>query len=1762
MSTTNCVNSEEGSMQDTVEKSTPLSSFSDDDRKSTSVKDDDQNSPTSDSDTINNTLNNISSSSLSNNVEDNHKNTSAMSPSDFAVGPIAIVPVDSSTCSSNPTSPTNHADDGNGNDTAEEKEIIELKQEREPVKWAKNLASLVCCQNYDCDSCDGTNSDKLEEVKLQEKEILLQSFSPSLLSEFSSDKLFTGSISNVTGGTSSTSPPAKSLHGYTLLLTLDRSKQVYKYQKKLASFLIYNADLFETYSQSILKACNTHFSNLMKESNDNNTTNGISKNTSFFSTSSPSVMNTKSFQAGNQTQGSQGLGKHPLSESISEVVSSFILFGTQTQALAISIKGSVARPLLNNSQKMLSTTDLPSLSTKQPQSHQNSLQMRQVGLSHVSSSYQKSRESCVRSRKDALKQRNKYCKALKECEILVKDLKSRLAKQQTANNTLTPSEKRTLHKYSEKLLQSIGVLKTQQISYQILVDEENKLVKYCSKLEKKTFDYLQTAEESRLRFLLDSLEKICNFEKSSLEKAVGKKGDNFNTEEYDEPINETEVPDNITDKETDPNETTQGIQEAQTHNLPIEVGQMRDKMKELMSLHQQKSQIVRSVSTFCEDLACASELFSNQIALRLASEGYSDKKSFRSGLSSDKDEKKNLYNMISLVEGDKVQQRWVFFLDNIIALSRSLSELSIRIRKYNHMLLDPLLMRAESDYKYFIEGEELRWNQLVDASKQEQKAKLKRNTCIAKTEKARERLDLSSRGGISRQQSSEFLNDTSTENTSSDKESSSAPRPDGVNSSSSSSDNISGNSKSTTEKSNLNPTMRKALGNMFSILPKKGEEAMAKMLNPEHRQAIAHASFNEAESKLEKMNVEYQSALDDLNEFTTAYLKTNEGIYQNFVESEQKFVCEKISNNLNELLNSFAFFRDERKAALSKSLHLFSQNGKNEEPSKEEKEVTLLEGKQIDDFEKQNNVITNNNLSTENNVDDTSHVDTLLIESDMEQWIAHAREALKSKMDHIVQSNRNSQKNNNVKNSTNSSVTSQKSYAVGYELPFILEDSDNVYGLLHLLKLLNEEEFQRKQQEQQEGREDTGQDAKLVDESPGSENSDINRAEETPNSQDSQIPSSSVTGADVQTDDGGTLVTPSTSTSDKVVDKTVPTDPIPSFSDHQDEELKALVVLLKETTSTSDAAGDSSKATAEEDSEQIQGDDNVSEISSSTSSAIRLAKKSASLSLSNGANSSSAETEIFLHHFWSDKQQKDDTAVSDRVSEGEGEGGETSSAANSNSPQQETPPTIIESFSCAYFPLSSGSNSGGSSSLSLTPLLHHGRMFITAEKMYFIGWGDKKVMVDWKDVTNVTKEPYMMIDNNLRIHTSIPIKKNDSGDDSSERNSNIINESHNFGSFTQREKCYQTILKLTTLTRSLNELSGNKNNDETPNSDDGTKESEIVVDLEPVPPDQILDKMEIVVDKKMYNVSVDKLHEICFSDEGKESGFYLSWLEKSGSFDVTVGEWDTNDTKNDWCGEIYTKKRTINFKFKRTTHLYIGPPVASVIQTQYCRVEGNDKCIIATNVRMEGIPYADVFNVEVRMVASREGTSNLQVKAGLFVDFKKKTMLKSKIKAGTLSESTPVYKRLYEAMRVACCSGDGEVDDKTESEAKGNIDKESTSSSSLVVESANGTGKNSLMDMLNKYLPFLEDLEVDPMYIVLPFVVIGVLFVARRTMKLFFSSRGPSSFDDVSTLVSREEFNKLSQDVTQIVEEMKEIRRVLVEIHQTMLAANTVAKGN
>jgi hypothetical protein len=100
-------------------------------------------------------------------------------------------------------------------------------------------------------------------------------------------------------------------------------------------------------------------------------------------------------------------------------------------------------------------------------------------------------------------------------------------------------------------------------------------------------------------------------------------------------------------------------------------------------------------------------------------------------------------------------------------------------------------------------------------------------------------------------------------------------------------------------------------------------------------------------------------------------------------------------------------------------------------------------------------------------------------------------------------------------------------------------------------------------------------------------------------------------------------------------------------------------------------------------------------------------------------------------------------------------------------------------------------------------------------------------------------------------------------------------------------------------------------------SDDGETDYSYPV----VSPDPTLQKMKIILKKKLHGVSVMDFYDICWS-EGMmtdRTPFYGPWLETSGKQNVSVGDWEfatgnnSTDTNREyvgpWDGECYEQKR-------------------------------------------------------------------------------------------------------------------------------------------------------------------------------------------------------------------------------------------------------------
>jgi len=321
-------------------------------------------------------------------------------------------------------------------------------------------------------------------------------------------------------------------------------------------------------------------------------------------------------------------------------------------------------------------------------------------------------------------------------------------------------------------------------------------------------------------------------------------------------------------------------------------------------------------------------------------------------------------------------------------------------------------------------------------------------------------------------------------------------------------------------------------------------------------------------------------------------------------------------------------------------------------------------------------------------------------------------------------------------------------------------------------------------------------------------------------------------------------------------------------------------------------------------------------------------------------------TEIFLTYFWPDPVDRSSV------------------------------PLVIESFACSF-----------RDSSHKVPF-QYGRVFLFENRLVFCSWTGKKLNLRWTDVFDL--DPVSSFMNSADDTIMVTSRKGEK------------EEAYVFlGGFPDRKDTLEVLENLRKDASTRAEIL------EPPTTvEPRTPEKIGQSGGGDVPPDETLQKMDKVLTRHLRNVSIERFYEIVWSegDGTNEKPLYGPWLEKH-CFDIEMGAWDREPTVGPWCGEKYSQKRVVKFKVQRKTHLYIGPPVANVVQTHYCRVEGNDKCVFGMTVEFDGIPYSDTFAVEVRWVARREGENDILVEVGVFVDFKKNTFLKAKIRSGTIEES-------------------------------------------------------------------------------------------------------------------------------------------------------------
>lgn len=118
----------------------------------------------------------------------------------------------------------------------------------------------------------------------------------------------------------------------------------------------------------------------------------------------------------------------------------------------------------------------------------------------------------------------------------------------------------------------------------------------------------------------------------------------------------------------------------------------------------------------------------------------------------------------------------------------------------------------------------------------------------------------------------------------------------------------------------------------------------------------------------------------------------------------------------------------------------------------------------------------------------------------------------------------------------------------------------------------------------------------------------------------------------------------------------------------------------------------------------------------------------------------------------------------------------------------------------------------------------------------------------------------------------------------------------------------QLILEESSDIKELVNLVVNDNDEfEVPMDNIGSEKS--VAPLPDVPEDPVIKDMDLIFSKKLKNVSIESYYQIGWSEE--TTPLYGPWLEKKGSFDISVSEWEHSKEgfKHNWSGETFPQRR-------------------------------------------------------------------------------------------------------------------------------------------------------------------------------------------------------------------------------------------------------------
>ena len=244
----------------------------------------------------------------------------------------------------------------------------------------------------------------------------------------------------------------------------------------------------------------------------------------------------------------------------------------------------------------------------------------------ITQKYTTSRQRAYEARQRALLARQKYLNAVQQAEEACNNVKEHITNAETI--ATSNSEKNSNNIKWEQQLEAYGKLQGQEAAdrvahmvsdvkvlqrrYASLVEKENEAVKFAHNIEAISLESLEKLEQQRLCIFYDSLVRTFQEIKTCLDELVvlsTTSDSNNEKEEASKLVQQQRKGDFFTTflkvGSSQPEKT--GVADAETLGLSEEIGKLRDEVQSLIAARIERIKKAKSLATFFEDIAAASE---------------------------------------------------------------------------------------------------------------------------------------------------------------------------------------------------------------------------------------------------------------------------------------------------------------------------------------------------------------------------------------------------------------------------------------------------------------------------------------------------------------------------------------------------------------------------------------------------------------------------------------------------------------------------------------------------------------------------------------------------------------------------------------------------------------------------------------------------------------------------------------------------------------------------------------------------------------------------------------------------------------------------------------------------------------------------------------------------------------------------------------------------------------------------------------------------